>query len=240
MKSHHYWLGVSTFVVLTSAVELTAANRAFAANTDDEYNFNWLDPEKKIYVLQNRRYTKAGKVFVSALFGSGFSNPYRSTLNIEPRFAYYMSESFGAEFFYTYTSNSSNNTQRALENASTTLPVIREIRSQMGAMLNWAPWYAKINVFNKVLYFDWYLSAGVASMNTAVDTRTSTAAASNFQTQNLVGIYVGTGHQFYISESFIGRLDFSGTFYQAQVFGTSGENTWFSNFNLGLGIGLRL
>jgi outer membrane beta-barrel protein len=238
MKSHRNWLGVA---FVASLILQMAAGSVFAKeNDDDEYNFNWLDPEKKIYVLQNRKYTKQGKLFVSALFGSGFSNPYRSTLNVEPRVGYYLTENIGVEFFYTYTSNSTNNAQRALENASTTLPVIREIRSQMGVMLNWAPWYAKINVFNKVLYFDWFLSAGVGSMNTFVDTRTTVAAASNYQPQTLTGIFVGTGHQFYISQTFTARLDFSGSFYQAQVFGTSGESTWFSNFNLGLGIGLRL
>lgn len=238
MKSHRNWLGVA---FVAGLIGLTMASSVFAKdNDDDEYNFNWLDPEKKIYVLQNRRYTKQGKIFVSALFGSGISNPYRSTLNVEPRFAYYLMESIGVEFFYGYTSNSSNNAMRALENAATVLPVVREIRSQMGVLLNWAPWYAKINVFNKILYFDWFLSAGVGSINSFVDTRTAVSAPSNYQAQNLTGFFIGTGHQFYISQTFTARLDFSGSFYQAQVFGTSGESTWFSNFNLGLGIGLRL
>jgi outer membrane beta-barrel protein len=236
MKSHRKWLGVALVAVLMG---LSAASSVFAKeNEDDEYNFNWLDPEKKIYVLQNRKYTKQGHMFLSALFGTGFSNPYRSTLNVEPRFAYYITESIGIEFFYTYSSNSPNTTNRALENATVTLPVIREIRSQMGVLLNWAPWYSKINVFNKILYFDWFLSAGVGSMNTFVTS--SPASANNYQPQTMTGIFVGTGHQFYISQTFTARLDFSGSFYQGQTFGTAGDSTWFSNFNLGLGIGLRL
>src|SRR3954465_6960282 len=40
-----------------------------APQADDEYSFNWLDPDKKIYVLQNRRYLKAERAELSVLVG---------------------------------------------------------------------------------------------------------------------------------------------------------------------------
>ena len=34
-------------------------------SSDEEYNFKWLDPDKKVYVLQNRKYRKALRPFFS-------------------------------------------------------------------------------------------------------------------------------------------------------------------------------
>jgi hypothetical protein len=119
---------------------------------DEEYNFNWLDPDKKIYVLQNRKYLKGGHPILSVLGGVGFSNPYASTYNLDGRFAFYITEVWGIEAFYTYTVNSPNSTLQALGIAApNTLPNVRQIRAQFGGQLHYVPWYAKINVFNSIL-----------------------------------------------------------------------------------------
>ncbi|MEK6704889.1 MAG: hypothetical protein AABZ06_03800, partial [Bdellovibrionota bacterium] len=144
-------LALLWLTMLTAA--WSEAAESSAGDLGGEYNFTWLDPDKKIYVLQNRRYTKANKLFVSAMVGPGFSNPYRSSYNLDPRIAYYFSEALGFEAFYGLTSNSGNNTFDALQRASpNTWPLVREIRSQYGLLVHWVPWYAKINVFNKILY----------------------------------------------------------------------------------------
>jgi len=44
-------------------------SRSKGSSDDDEYNFNWLDPEKKIYVLQNRKFLKGGHVLLSVTGG---------------------------------------------------------------------------------------------------------------------------------------------------------------------------
>ncbi|MBC7693337.1 MAG: hypothetical protein H7222_16350, partial [Methylotenera sp.] len=67
----------------------------------DEYDFSWLDPEKKIYVLQNRRYLKANHIMLSAMIGSASSNPYRNAQSFEGRATYFINEAFAIEAFYT-------------------------------------------------------------------------------------------------------------------------------------------
>ncbi len=111
-------------------------NAGAPTSSDDEYNFNWLDPEKKIYVLQNRRYLKANRLMISAMVGTGFSNPYRTTYNVDPRLAYYFSEAWGIEAFYTFTDQSPKTAPSPrLSRLPNTLPVIREIRSQFGRLV---------------------------------------------------------------------------------------------------------
>ncbi len=217
-----------------------AATPSPAPSDDDEYNFSWLDPEKKIYVLQNRRYQKAKKLLLSATVGPGFSNPYRSSLNVDPRLAYYFSESWGFEVFYTLTFNSENSVFKALQGATATLPVVREVRSQLGAQLHWVPWYAKINVFNRILYFDWYFAGGAGSINVARDIRANAQAAEGpYADEQYFAAYLSTGHYYHLSESLVVRMDITGAFYRAPIV-VGGEQGWFPNYNFGLGVGLKL
>ena len=125
------------------------ATLAFAK---EEYDFSWLDPDKKIYVLQNRRYRKAEHPTFSILGGMGLSGAYRTTYDFEGRAAYYFTEALGVEALFNWNINRSNSTFDALNQASTgTLPTIREIKNQVAGLFQWAPWYAKINVFNAKL-----------------------------------------------------------------------------------------
>jgi outer membrane beta-barrel protein len=213
-----------------------------APSGDDEYNFNWLDPEKKIYVLQNRRYVKAKRLMLSVMGGPGFSAPYRSTFNLDPRMAYYFTESWGVEVFFRQTFNFENNTFAALQQASgsSVIPVVRELRSSYGGMVHWVPWYAKINVFNKILYFDWYFGAGVGGIRAAIDKRANALAPANYVSQDLIAGFVSTGHQYSISHHVLVRLDVTAAYYRAPVFGDTGDNATYSNYDFGVGIGFRL
>jgi outer membrane beta-barrel protein len=220
-----------------SAAEAQAAPPSSVA-PDDEYSFNWLDPDKKIYVLQNRKFQKANHLLLSGFLGTSFSNPYRTTINFEPRLSYYFSESWGIEVFYTVANNSKNNTYNALENTGAVLPVIREINSQLGGMLQWAPWYSKINVFNTILYFDWYFSAGVGSLGTSYYAVANTPA--NSYKEDLMAFYGGTGQIFHVSQQFVVRWDLTGAFYNALYDNKTQDKALFSNYNFGIGIGLKL
>lgn len=226
-----------------SASARVPASGASSSNSDDEYNFNWLDPEKKIYVLQNRRYLKANRLMLSGMVGTGFSNPYRTSYNLDPRIAYYFSEQFGVEVFYTFTVNSANSTFNALAGTNANvLPVIREITGQYGASFHWVPWYAKINVFNKILYFDWYFSAGLGDVHAnASNTSDGTSAPNKTAVpQDYFAMFFGTGHIYHITDSLLVRLDFTSAVYNAQIYGTGGGGTWYSNLNFGAGVGWRL
>lgn len=230
--------GIWLSIVATSWAEAAPPPAIPDEGSEGEYSFKWLDPEKKIYVLQNRRYRKSNRVLLSAMVGPGISNAYRGSYNIEPRFAYYFGESWGIEGFYTKSFNSQNNTFKALvATGTTTFPVVREAQSQMGALIHWVPWYSKINVFNKILYFDWYFSGGLGSLRTALS---QSAAGTLIANEDLFSMFAGTGHQYHLSHDLTFRLDFMGTFYRAPLYGTSGDPTWYSNYNFGVGLGWRL
>jgi outer membrane beta-barrel protein len=224
----------------------SASAASESATPSDEYSFSWLDKDKKIYVLQNRRYTKAGRVLLSAGGGVGSSNPYRDIRHVEARLAFFPWESLGFEALYSKTFNSENATFDALQ-AKSVMPFVREINSTMGAMVHWVPWYAKINVFNRVLYFDWGFQAGLAQIDATAkykfgsDVNTDPIRSSDDDQQAFL---LGTTQQFFLSHHWSLRLDVLGSFfkgaYKTGDSAISSETTWFSNFQYGLSLGYRL
>ncbi len=228
-------------VVEETDTEINRSPAASGVSTKGEYSFRWLDPDKKIYVLQNRRYRKANHFIVSAMFGRGLTGTYKSSFNVDPRMTYYFSEIWGVELFYSKFFNSDSNTLTNLQAAApTALPNIREITSQFGINMHWSPWYSKINVFNTVLYFDWFFSLGVGKIDLQIDTRTAAADPSVFVISNPLAVYLGTGQIFHVSRSFLARIDFLGTIYKAEAVSKGEESAWVSYFSFNLGVGLKL
>jgi outer membrane beta-barrel protein len=229
-------------LALSLMLPLKASAAANSSSSDDEYSFQWLDPDKKIYVLQNRKFLKANHAMLSVLGGVGLSSPYRDSFSFEGRLSYHFTEMFGLEFFYSTLFNRENGTYEALKASAGVgvLPIVREITSQMGVLFQYVPWYAKINVFNTILHFDWYFSAGAGTLGTQLDQRSSISAAPNYTKENLFSAFIGTGHQFHLSRELDFRLDFSGAFYRAPLLGTTGASSWFSNYTFGIGLGYRI
>ncbi len=239
------FVGFAITVVPEARAEEQGAGRAPAAASDqaldDEYSFKWLDPEKKIYVLQNRKFRKEDRALLSVMIGPGISNSYRSTAALGLRGGYFFTEDWGLEFFYTIGFAKENGTFEALKNRSSNAkPVVREIRGAYGAMLNWSPWYAKINVFNTILHFDWYFNAGLGQLRTALDTRATISSPAQYTDESRFGVFYGTGQFFHITQDFGFRLDFTGMAYSAPLEGTTGANTWFSEYFFGFGLGFKL
>ncbi len=220
----------------------TGPSRGLASSeSEGEYSFRWLDPDKKIYVLQNRKYRKSRHLLVSALFGRGLNGTYRSSFNIDPRLSYYFTEELGFEVFYSHFLNSETSTYQNLVAASpTTLPNIREVTGMLGVNFKWVPWYSKINVFNEILYFDWFFSIGLGKVNLRVDTRSSSTASSTYVQQSPLGLFLGMGQMFHVSESFLIRLDLLGAIYKAEAVSKNETSASVSNFNFSIGAGLKL
>jgi outer membrane beta-barrel protein len=234
----------SLWLFLMAAAWSQAAEPESSPQSSDEYNFKWLDPDKKIYVLQNRRYQKTGHALFSVTGGPDFGgNAYETSWSVTPRLNYFFNESWGIEFFFTASSNSPNNTFAALQNTGAPVfPVIRKLTSEYGGLLYWSPWYAKINVFNEILYFDWLFGVGAGEIESSLVTQTTVAGQPSTTTtgDTRAAFFATTGQQFYLSDRFVIRWDLTGMYYSAPIFGTTGNSTLFSDYRFELGLGVRL
>lgn len=186
-------------------------------NSGDDYDFSWLDPEKKIYVVQNRKYVKKHRLEMGINYGPGVGEPYRTRSAVIPRASFFFSENFGVEGTLFFVNNRENNNFGDLKAVSSSIPTVRDIQHFYGASLVWAPFYGKLNIFNKILYLDWFFSLGFGALRTEVDLNTSSTGRSVIQETNHTGWMFGTGHKYWVSRSFALRLDYNVIFYRADT-----------------------
>ena len=86
------------------------------ASTGDAYDFSWLDPGKKIFVLQNRRFIKKGKINFAAGSGLTTSGAFVDSFNISGRGSYFFTEEFGIEVLYSKNNGKENSTAESVRN----------------------------------------------------------------------------------------------------------------------------
>jgi outer membrane beta-barrel protein len=207
------------------------------------YEFSWLDKDKEIYVLQNRKFRKDGSLYLGTTAVKTVSGSFIDSYGATLRGGYFFSENWGLELVYGKNSGEENDTAKGVREQGT-IPYYRKIDSYMGAMAMWSPFYSKINTFNKIFYFDWMFGVGFASINTQDNRAKFAAVPSDALTdENVLGALWNTGFRFYINENWSLRMDFTGLHYKAdktrkedgaaQPF-TSSE--FFNNFDFGLGL----
>ena len=205
------------------------------------YNFSWLDKDKEIYVLQNRRFRKDGNFYVGATGGKTLNGAFIDSYGGTLRAGYFFREDWGIELLYGKNTGSENGTAKGVLEQGT-VPYYRKIDSYAGGMVMWAPFYSKINTFNRIFYYDWMFGVGAATITTQDNRlRFENQSDKKLTNENSVGALWNTGFRFYISDSWSLRLDFTGLTYQANKTKKSGgvvseSKSLFSNFDLALGL----
>lgn len=209
------------------------------------YNFSWLDKDKEVYVLQNRKFRKDGNLYVGGTIAKTLSGAFIDSYGGTVRGGYFFSEDWGIELVYGKNSGDENNTAKGVLEQGT-VPFYRKIDSYAGGMLMWSPFYSKINTFNRIFYFDWMFGVGAASVTTLDNRNKFDPAAADFDdltSDSTVGLLWNTGFRFYLNESWSLRLDFTGLNYKADKTkksqgapATSTTSQIFSNYDLGLGL----
>lgn len=201
------------------------------------YDFAWLDQDKEVYVLQNRKFRKDGKLFLSAMGGFTTSGAFVDATNYQGRLGYFFHEEFGVELLYAVAQSKTNPSFSDISRIATTF--YRKIESYYGGMMLWSPFYAKINTFNKVLYFDWNFGLGIAKV-TDKNNKNKVVVATNdiLLEENHTAIMWGMGPRFYISDSWSIRLDLTAFHYKAnkQLDASLSKEVRFNNYDLTAGL----
>lgn len=192
------------------------ANLAFAEE-EGEYDFSWLDPDKKIYVVQNRKYDKAKKFEITLSGGIGPGKSFRNVWTFIPRASYYFNESFGFSALGVIVSHDQDGVFEDLKSLTSVIPSVRDINNFVGASALWVPFYAKINVFNTILYIDWQVEAGAGLVNSEIDLNTSNNGTPILEEESFLGFYWGTGQKFFFSRTWAFRWDLLAIYYNAPI-----------------------
>jgi len=149
--------------VLMTSLSVGAAEK-------DLYDFLWLDPDKSVYVLQNKVFEKEHSFYLNAGFLRSSSADFQKTTGFGARAGFYLREDWAIEGFYHQLDNSNDEAFDNIRQGNSVLPFVRRVNNYYGAMAVWAPFYGKINTFNKIIYFDLVFGLGASKINAESNT----------------------------------------------------------------------
>lgn len=213
---------------------------------NSHYDFSWLDPDKEIFVLQNRTYQKDGNFYINAGGGFTASGAFVDSLNMQARFGFFFTEELGVEVLYSKNSGKENDTAQAVRNpgGSGSIPFRRIVDQYYGAYFLWSPFYAKVNTFNKIIYLDWILGVGYANMsesNNKNEVLFGGTGENSLDSSTHHCLSWDVGLKFYLSKSFDIRIDLTALHYQSEsaLNLSSDEKNWYSHYDVSLSLGYK-
>jgi outer membrane beta-barrel protein len=236
------------FVFLIGLSFITFQPKDSFGSTGDTYDFSWLDPGKKIFVLQNRRFIKKGKLNFAVGSGLTTSGAFVDSFNFSGRGSYFFTEEFGIEFLYSKNNGKENSTAESVRNpgGAGSIPFRRIVDQYYGAYLSWSPFYSKINTFNQIIYLDILFNLGVMSMsesNNAQEVSVGGAGSFDMNTEDRTALSWDIGWKVYLSEYIDLRLDVTALHYQATsalgIVTNSDDKNWYSHYDMALSLGVR-
>ena len=193
-------------------------NKVHAYVGDQDYDFTWLDPEKKIYVLQNRRYRKGKKLeFAIGPLDVRLNNTLVSAFGATGRLTWYPNEEWGVEALYKYKFNRKSGAAEHFENETGFRGLPRQTNWYGALELLWVPFYSKINTFNHIFYIDLGGGAGPAWIETEADRNLfkGVVQANSIEVESTYGALVTVFIKFYFNEHFGLRHDINWLNYRA-------------------------
>jgi outer membrane beta-barrel protein len=214
------------------------------ADETDIYDFSWLDADKEVYVLQNRKFRKDGNLYISAGGQKTLSGAFFDGTGYNLRGGFFFTENWGLELGWAQYSGQTNSNYEGVDNQAA-IAFYRYVSSAQTAHLMWSPFYAKINTFNTIFYYDWIFGLGFANVVTK-DNRDEFGVnpSDDLTTESQSGISWQTGIRFYLTEMVSLRLDVVAIHFQADLAKQDEsqddelKKTWFHNYDLNLGLNL--
>ncbi len=231
-------------LLLALSLFISPTQEAYA-DSDLTYNFSWLDPDKEVFVLQNRRFRKAGRLHLNAGAGITTSGAFVDSTTIQIRGGFFFKEEWGAEFIYAKNSGKENTTAETLRNngGAGSIPFRRIVDNYMGGMILWAPFYSKLNTFNSIIYLDWIIGLGYAKLEETNNKDEFLTGAISLDpiTESHNGPMWNLGTKFFINDRFNLRLDLTTIHYKATTAsnGADEESSWNTNYDLAVSFGIN-
>lgn len=228
---------VLSFVLATLLLSIGAK-----AGEDNTYKFSWLDEDKEVFVLQNRKYRKKQRAYVFGGLGTTTSGSFVDSTNIQLRAGFFFKEEWGFELVYSMNDGEENTAAKSVRStAAQAIPFRRIVDNYLGGMVVWAPFYGKVNTFKQVVYYDWFLGLGLSKIEETNNRAEldSSGTDKTLTTESHTGLMWMTALKFWITQHWSARIDLSAIHYKAQTANantTKDNETTYSNFDATLGL----
>jgi outer membrane beta-barrel protein len=166
----------------------------------------WSAKDDDFAVVQNRRYSKAGRYFVSVNGGVPFNDAFSTGTLYGANVGYFFNERWGLDFEYKGGSLSDNDATSQFQSRYGVYPDHNVFVSSQILSGTFVPFYAKMSFMDtSIIYFDMGVSLGVGNMsykikrNEGDDTRSTPVAK--------IGIF----QQIFFTEHFALRAELGNT-----------------------------
>ena len=194
---------------------------------EDKY---WAAKDADFSVVQNRTYTKAGKAFISASYGTLINDTWSTGRMTNFAAGYYFNERWGLELAREMGSLKDNDGVHTVQ-ASGGNPDFNKMKNYTAVNAVWVPFYAKMSVLERaIVYFDMQFALGVGQMNYAIQHSGLEGGAEN---ESAVGYNFDFTQQLFFARHFAFRLDLKNTWSnqkKEKYFSGTGSHVSLGNF----------
>jgi outer membrane beta-barrel protein len=211
------------------------------ASEESLYEFKWLDPDKEVYVLQNKIYPKMNRQFLTFSRIEDVSNNFQDTIGAEVKYNYFFTERWAVELSYSNYKNTDSDTFKNVEKVNGIIPFVRRIDQRHSISAIYSPFYGKINTFNRIFYFDWSFGAGVTYLTneTNINSIKDPNAKNSYRKEYLPGLNAKTSLRIYLNRKYHIDLDYNTDHFKADMPSSNGTiQDWTQNNSLSIGVGL--
>ncbi len=189
---------------------------------EDKY---WSAKDEDYSVIQNRTFSKAGKFYASALYGTLVNDPFAKSKPFGANLGYYFNEDFGIEANYTMNQAEPSESVTKFNSLVTNTqfrPNYNLPSDSYSLSLSYTPFYAKMAFMNMaILYFDMGFTAGfgLSNYDQIVQLRDGVGNPIGEGKIRQVAPHfeIGVMQQLFLSKNFAFRLDIKNTFYNEKT-----------------------
>jgi len=211
------------------------------AGEKDLYDFLWLDPDKSVYVLQNKIYEKDKSFYLDIGYVTSTTSTFQDTAGGQLKAGYYFAEEWAIEFNLIQYTNSDNAAFENVKIINDAEPFVRRPSRSTSVFLVWSPFYGKINTFNQIFYFDWSFGVGTGqyTMESSLDGNIANPTAKNvYETESYTPIQLKTAFKFHINRSLHIGVEYLNTNFEATTPKNPESKKWTNNNDLIFSVGV--
>lgn len=219
-----------TILTIAAALPITAwaQDKGADKSTSDKVDLKkledkyWSAKDDEYGVIQNRTFSKAGRLFGAVGYGTLINDPYAKGKAINAYLGWYFNEDFGLELNYlNYQTKKNDSVEKYESLGAAVYPNYNLLKSTSTVNLVYTPFYAKMAFMNTaVLYFDMGFTIGYGMTQYEQQKLSQNASLQWVQSnemKNAGHFEIGVMQQMFINRYVALRLDLKNTFYNSTV-----------------------
>lgn len=199
------------------SITISLMSLSLSASDKDLYDFLWLDQDKKVFVLQNKLFEKKHTFYTDIAYTGLLTGEFQDTSGFKAYAGYWLSEEFSIELIYGQYSNGNNAAYDSVVAVTGAEPFIRRPLQMTSIFINWAPFYGKINTFNKIFYFDLIMGVGTGVLTTESNIKNvdDTSVFGTYDEESYNPLQMKAEFRFHANQRLHLGFEFMSSFYNA-------------------------